>query len=180
VVLPTPAPFPGAYSPGGTLVERGEGESESEDELKKTYPPLAKDIFPQGVRVIAVQGLPEPQPTTTDEDAPPPAYTDYNQQKLLLLLIPNQDRETLSLALQKSDSLIVSIMARGDDGPTPGFTYWDFEEQFEVDRAEVLGIPLTAIENAPSLEMQEQGTAPYYAPIDETGPISSTMEYEVP
>ena len=45
----------------------------------------------------------------------------------------------LSLALQQSDRLVVSLMARGDEIPSAGFTYWDFEDLFKQDREEVLG-----------------------------------------
>ncbi len=44
----------------------------------------------------------------------------------------------LSLALQQGDRLVVSLMARGEDDPTAGFTYWDFEDLFKADREEVL------------------------------------------
>jgi hypothetical protein len=45
----------------------------------------------------------------------------------------------LSLALQQGDRLVVSLMARGDEAPSAGFTYWDFEDLFKQDREEVLG-----------------------------------------
>jgi hypothetical protein len=45
----------------------------------------------------------------------------------------------LSLALQQGDRLVVSLMARGDETPSAGFTYWDFEDLFKSDREEVLG-----------------------------------------
>ena len=59
--------------------------------------------------------------------------------KMLILLVPNESREVLSLALQQSDRLVVSLMARGDEIPSAGFTYWDFEDLFKQDREEVLG-----------------------------------------
>jgi hypothetical protein len=58
---------------------------------------------------------------------------------MLILLIPNQSREVLSLALQQGDRLVVSLMARGDEAPSAGFTYWDFEGLFKQDREDVLG-----------------------------------------
>jgi hypothetical protein len=45
----------------------------------------------------------------------------------------------LSLALQQGDRLVVSLMARGDETPSAGFTYWDFEDLFKQDREAVLG-----------------------------------------
>jgi hypothetical protein len=57
---------------------------------------------------------------------------------MLILLVPNAAREVLSLALQQGDRLVVSLMARGEDDPTAGFTYWDFEDLFKADREEVL------------------------------------------
>ena len=58
---------------------------------------------------------------------------------MLILLVPNSSREVLSLALQQGDRLVVSLMASGDEDPTAGFTYWDFEDLFKSDREEVLG-----------------------------------------
>jgi Flp pilus assembly protein CpaB len=106
--------------------------------LSRTFPPLAKDLFPQGIRVVAVQGLPV---KTTDESGSKTSTTfnDFSQTHLLMLLIPNAAREELSLALQQGDKLIVSLMARGDDQPTAGFTYWDFEDLFKADREQAIG-----------------------------------------
>ncbi len=108
--------------------------------LARTFPPLAKDLFPMGVRVISIQGL--PVKTTTDTGSNASSNTNFNdmsQTHILMLLIPNQSREVLSLALQQGDRLIVSLMARGDENPTAGFTYWDFEDLFKADRAEAIG-----------------------------------------
>jgi hypothetical protein len=100
-------------------------------------PPLAKDLFPMGVRVIAVQGLPPSTSETSDSSGS--AFSTVSQPRMLILLIPNAAREVLSLALQQGDRLVVSLMARGDETPTAGFTYWDFEDLFKHDREEVLG-----------------------------------------
>jgi len=105
------------------------------DALGRAMPPLAKDLFPMGVRVIAVQGL--PKQTGSSEDSG--SFNLDTQPKMLILLVPNQSREVLSLALQQGDRLVVSLMARGEEAPSAGFTYWDFEHLFKSDRAEVLG-----------------------------------------
>ncbi|MBI5295081.1 MAG: hypothetical protein HY869_06365 [Chloroflexi bacterium] len=107
------------------------------DALARALPPLAKDLFPMGVRVMAVQGL--PQPASSEEEASGSAYMAYDQPQMLILLIPNEAREVLSLALQQGDRLVVSLMARGDETPTAGFTYWDFEDLFKADRKDALG-----------------------------------------
>lgn len=112
--------------------EVGQGEA-----LGRSMPPLAKDLFPQGVRVIAVQGLP-PQ-TEEDETGGESSFTTFDQPQMLILLVPNASREILALALQEGDRLVVSLMARGDDMPTAGFTYWDFEDWFKADRENILG-----------------------------------------
>ena len=91
-----------------------------------------------GVRVISVQGMP-PSSTTTDENSSGSAFSTTSQPRMLILLIPNAAREVLSLALQQGDRLVVSLMARGDETPTAGFTSWDFEDLFKHDREEVLG-----------------------------------------
>lgn len=113
-------------------------EVEKTDALNRALPPLAKDLFPMGVRVIAVQGLP-PQTDSTEGSDSNSSFTTFDQPKMLILLVPNQSREVLSLALQQGDRLVVSLMARGDEKPTAGFTYWDFEDLFKTDREEVLG-----------------------------------------
>ncbi|GER78881.1 MAG: hypothetical protein HRF47_08925 [Chloroflexota bacterium] len=113
-------------------------EVEQAEALSRALPPLAKDLFPMGVRVIAVQGLP-PQTDSTDSSNSDSAFATFDQPQMLILLIPNESREVLSLALQQGDRLVVSLMARGDETPTAGFTYWDFEDLFKSDREEVLG-----------------------------------------
>jgi len=108
------------------------------DALSRALPPLAKDLFPMGVRVISVQGLPK-QTDSTDGKNSNSSFTVQDQKQMLVLLVPNASREVLSLALQQGDRLVVSLMARGNETPTAGFTYWDFEDLFKTDRKEVLG-----------------------------------------
>jgi Flp pilus assembly protein CpaB len=117
-------------------VEREEAEAQA-----RVYPPLAKDLFPQGVLVIAVQGI--PQTTITGEDPEdlnsPPVFAGVPQQKQLILLVPNQAREQLALALQRADQVFVSLLVRNEGHTlTPGFTYWDFEDLFKADRERFL------------------------------------------
>ncbi len=113
-------------------------ELEQADAMNRTLPPLAKDLFPMGVRVIAVQGLPK-QTDSADNSNSNTSFNLQNQPQMLILLVPNASREVLSLAIQQGDRLVVSLMARGDDQPTAGFTYWDFEDLFKQDRKDVLG-----------------------------------------
>ena len=91
-----------------------------------------------GVRVVSVQGLP-PETDSTDASDSGSSFTTFDQPQMLILLVPNESREILSLALQQGDRLVVSLMARGDESPTAGFTYWDFEDLFKSDREEILG-----------------------------------------
>lgn len=107
--------------------------------LGRTFPPLAKDLFPMGVRVISVQGLPVKTTDQSKSDTTQTTFNDFSQTHMLVLLIPNESREELSLALQQGDKLVVSLMARGDDAPTAGFTYWDFEDLFKADREKAIG-----------------------------------------
>lgn len=111
-------------------------EVEQSDALSRALPPLAKDLFPMGVHVISVQGLPAKAESTDEESS---SFSSFDQPQMLILLVPNASREVLSLALQQGDRLVVSLMARGDESPTAGFTYWDFEDLFKSDREEVLG-----------------------------------------
>jgi hypothetical protein len=101
------------------------------------YPPMSKDMFPEGVRVIAVQGAPQyldPDASTQDTVDPAAGYIEFNKPKVLILLVPDNKREELALALQEGDMLVVSLLSRGDDGPTAGFSYWDYEEQMKAER----------------------------------------------
>lgn len=138
LTTPTPMPelIPGpGYNPKPTATPEPV-EAALDEALHRALPPLAKDLFPMGVRVIAVQGLP---PSTDSTDESGSAFSTVSQARMLILLIPNAAREVLSLALQQGDRLVVSLMARGDEMPTAGFTYWDFEDLFQHDREEVLG-----------------------------------------
>ena len=108
--------------------------------LGRSFPPLAKDLFPAGVRVIAIQGL--PIKTVSDIGTDTSSSNNFNELSpahILVLMVPNASREVLSLALQQGDKLVVSLMARGDDKPTAGFTYWDFEDLFKSEREQSLG-----------------------------------------
>ena len=137
--MSTPTPMPELVIDPGYNIEPTDQPSplelEQADAINRSFPPLAKDLFPMGVRVIAVQGL--PQQTESSEDSG--SFNLDTQPKMLILLVPNQSREVLSLALQQGDRLVVSLMARGDEVPSAGFTYWDFEDLFKQDREEVLG-----------------------------------------
>jgi len=136
--MSTPTPMPELVIDPGYVEPTAQPsplELEQADALSRALPPLAKDLFPMGVRVIAVQGL--PQQTESSEDSG--SFNLDTQPKMLILLVPNASREVLSLALQQGDRLVVSLMARGDENPSAGFTYWDFEDLFKTDREEVLG-----------------------------------------
>ena len=139
--MSTPTPMPEIVIDPGYVEPTAQPsplELEQADAMNRTFPPLAKDLFPMGVRVIAVQGLPAKTDSTENSESGS-SFTLEDTQKMLILLVPNESREVLSLALQQSDRLVVSLMARGDEIPSAGFTYWDFEDLFKSDREEVLG-----------------------------------------
>ncbi|MEJ2708932.1 MAG: SAF domain-containing protein [Anaerolineales bacterium] len=124
--------------------------------VERGFPPLAKDLFPGGVRVIAVQGL----PVDTVQDATAgsaftaaaaaPAIIDLAQGRTLILLVPDGAREALALALEQGDRLIVSMLSAGEPSASTGFTYWDFEERFHADREQRLATTLTPPTAAPT------------------------------
>ena len=139
--MSTPTPMPEIVIDPGYVeptIQPSPLELEQADAMNRTFPPLAKDLFPMGVRVMAVQGLPAKTDSTENSESGS-SFTLEDTQKMLILLVPNESREVLSLALQQSDRLVVSLMARGDEIPSAGFTYWDFEDLFKSDREEVLG-----------------------------------------
>lgn len=133
VILPSGYDTPATATPAPQDTARAEA-------LGRSLPPLAKDLFPMGVRVIAVEGLPPATDSTNSSGSDSTSsFNAINQSHILVLLVPNASREVLSLALQQGDRLVVSLMARGEDKPTAGFTYWDFEDLFKSDREKVLG-----------------------------------------
>lgn len=143
----TPTTMPDISIPVGELpaATPAPAESAKADALGRIFPPLAKDLFPMGVRVVAIQGLPVKVVSSTTSADPSASssttsnFNDISQTHILMLLVPNASREVLSLALQQGDKLVVSLMARGDDKPTAGFTYWDFEDLFKSEREKSLG-----------------------------------------
>jgi hypothetical protein len=147
----TPEP---AFLPGGSFVESTPTAAATPQETAKTsaenrtFPPLAKDLFPAGVRVISIQGLPEKVVTTDTTSSGSDiagsgsnnnnVFADTNKPHVLVLLIPDSAREELALALKEGDMIIVSLIKDGQTGPSAGFTYWDFEDLFKSDRNQVL------------------------------------------
>jgi hypothetical protein len=120
----------------------------NETELDKAkallYPPMSKDMFPEGIRVMAVQGAPQvvdPDASTQDTVDPAAGYIEFNKAKVLVLLVPNNKREELALALQEGDLLVVTLLARGDGSPTEGFSYWDLEEWMKGQREDAIKSP---------------------------------------
>ena len=134
----TPTPMPVLLLPEDSPVEPEPTPSAMETDLaeaeNRSNPPLAKDLFPAGVRVVSVQGI-EPVSDSKDDTS---SFSTFDQAQMLILLLPNDAREVLSLALAQGDRLVVSLMARGEDSPTAGFTYWDFEDLFKIERQEAL------------------------------------------
>ena len=119
------------------------------------YPPMAKDLFPEGIRVIEVQGgtqKVDADAQTSDTVDPAAGYVDFNQPKVLILLVPDKKREELSLALQEGDALVVTLLSSGNDSPTEGFSYWDYEEWIKAQREQAMKdvlSTLTAVPNNP-------------------------------
>ena len=114
-------------------VEKAQQELEA-----RAFPPLAKDLFPQGALVISIQGLPPQQVENSDLESATgtgssTSYNSFSQPERLMLLIPNESREELALALQQGNLLIVSLIKDAQDGSSTGFTYWDFEDLFKLE-----------------------------------------------
>jgi len=145
----TPMPQNGIYGTGGlilqptpvVIVQTTEGDEEKSDlelALDRSYPPLSKDMFPGGVRIISIEGLPETT-TTTDDETATTVVSSVSDEETLVLLIPQDKVEELALALQQGSQVYVTLLARGTEGPTEGFSYWDFEEWFKSDRETIEG-----------------------------------------
>ena len=57
------------------------------------YPPMSKDMFPEGIRVVEVQGnteLVDPAAAQQDTVDPAAGYIDFNKPKVLILLVPDE------------------------------------------------------------------------------------------
>jgi hypothetical protein len=83
---------------------------------------------------------------------PAAGYVDFNQPKVLILLVPDKKREELALALQEGDALVVSLLSSGNDSPTEGFSYWDYEEWMKAQHEQAMKdalSTLTAVPNNP-------------------------------
>lgn len=166
-VLPASLAFP-APTPEVSPTPTPEAQP-GQEALGRSFPPLAKDLFPQGVRVIAVQGLPQDAVQEPSEGAgftsvaAAPAVIDLARERILILLVPDEGREALALALEQGDRLIISLLSKGEPGASPGFTYWDFEELFRADREQSLSA--TA---APLIAEPTRTPAPTPVPSDPT------------
>ena len=142
-----------------------------ETELDKAkallYPPLSKDMFPEGVRVVEVQGHTEfVDAAAAEQDTVDPAagYVEFNKPKVLVLLVPDDKREELSLALQEGDLLVVSLLATGNEGPTTGFSYWDYEEWLKEQREEAFLEASSGVTPAITPIMMATSTVPLVTP----------------
>jgi len=116
------------------------------------YPPMAKDLFPEGIRVIEVQGgtqKVDADAQTSDTVDPAAGYVDFNQPKVLILLVPDKKREELSLALQEGDALVVTLLSEGNEDPTEGFSYWDYEEWMKAQREQAMKDALSTLTAIP-------------------------------
>jgi hypothetical protein len=145
---PPVTPTPNAYSfmPAPVITSTlpaplFETETEGAEAQSRAFPPLAKDLFPRGVQVMAVQGLPKKTISNGDSEelGGQSVFSGPPQQELLILLVPNQAREQLALSMQRADQVFISLLVRGDgEDITPGFTYWDLEDLFKADREQFL------------------------------------------
>ena len=133
----TPTPIPVAAST----------ESSLQAALDRSYPPMAKDLFPAGVMVVAVQGLPvqtvsqnngTSSTSSSSNSSNITSEVSINQPERLILLIPSDSVEPLALGLQEGDRVIVSMVTMGQAKETSGFSYWDLEEYFRQQREDIL------------------------------------------
>ena len=132
-VVLTPTPYPASVGETGNPIQ---------DALNRGYPPMAKNLYPQGALVVAVQGLPiktVPQDNTTgvNEQYDVSGATG-NQPTRLILLVPSKSVEPLAYGLMNGDMVVVSMITEGQADTTAGFTYWDLEELFKLEREQLL------------------------------------------
>jgi hypothetical protein len=105
--------------------------------------------------VIEVQGntqFVDPGADTSGTVDPADGYVDFNKARILILLVPDDKREELALAMQEGDMLIVTLMASGSDTATEGFSYWDYEEWMTQQREQALKDTLHTPTSMPTAE----------------------------
>lgn len=141
----TPTPMISTEGNGALLTPTPMSKAESAvaDALDRSYPPMSKNLFPAGVRVVAVQGVQintvsNDSATSSSSSSSDITYVDPNQPKRLVLLVPSESVETLALGLQTGDMVVVASVTEGQADSTAGFTYWDFEEMFRIERESIL------------------------------------------
>ena len=135
------------------------------------YPPMAQDLFPEGIRVIEVQGgtqKVDADVQTSDTVDPAAGYVDFNQPKVLILLVPDKKREELSLALQEGDALVVTLLSSGNDSPTEGFSYWDYEEWIKAQREQAMKDALSTLTAIPGNQSVLPSPTPTVIPVTPT------------
>lgn len=145
----TPTPMISAYGYIVTptpMAAAAPAESALDSALTRGYPPVAKNLFPEGVAVVAVEGLPvvvtsdtsTTSSSNTNSSASSMSYTNYNLPKRLILLVPSGSVESLALSLQAGDMVVVSMITQGQVATTPGFSYWDLEDLIKMEREKSL------------------------------------------
>jgi hypothetical protein len=140
----TPTPTPGGPIAESTPVPISINKTQS-DADNRIYPPLAADLFPGGLRVIATYGKStaiEAAPTASSGGTSSMYQTSssgVNQPTYIIVLVPQDKVEELSFALMSSDKVYISLMAVGSNTPTTSFSYWDLEDLLKSQRDQVLG-----------------------------------------
>src|SRR6266498_957216 len=123
----------------------------------RPQPPVTPTVMPEFITgsepyvPVAPQVIASPIPMESDMDKAkallyPPMAKD------LFLLVPDKKREELALALQEGDALVVSLLSGGNNSPTEGFSYWDYEEWMKAQREQAMKdalSTLTAVPNNP-------------------------------
>jgi hypothetical protein len=109
--------------------------------LARLQPPLAKDLFPDGLEVADVLGVPEEAPGEGEAGAAS-AFAPAGgilSRPLLLVLAPAERRELLALALSVGQPVVISLLGRPDpERPTPGLSFLDLEEWLRAQRQAAL------------------------------------------
>lgn len=144
----TPTPTPGGPIVASstpvpiTIPPVNEAQVDAESRI---YPPLAADLFPGGLRVIATYGKStavEAAPTASSGGTSSMYQTSssgVNQPTYIVALVPQDKVEELSFALMSSDKVYISLMAVGSDKTTTSFSYWDLEDLLKSQRDQALG-----------------------------------------
>lgn len=172
VVQTTPTP--------PTVVEEASMGLDVSAEIARLRPPVAKVLFPKGLQVVAVYGKTPVQTSSLTEGDPNQDLSSVSivamdEAPVVLLKVPADQVETLTLALGQADLITVGLVGRVDGQPdmTPGYTFDDFEAWLADERTRAAIQDLLGVEVNNPDDVSEE--SPFPTPTPEPQSFEGTF-----